>query len=412
MKVVYLNTFGNYGGAAIAALRSMQAASTQGINITLLAGFRVQAQEQVAEIWPGLGLVKKAIMAGEIAAYLGHAADPEQRFIFSPGQWGLPVAGHPLVRQSDVVHLHWTHQGLLSLRGMEKIFSIGKPVVITLHDQWWMTGGCYYPMGCEGYLKGCHNCPLLKSRSRLASRVFSRKKEIISSHDVHLIAISRWMKSEIEQSPLLHHATVHHLPNAIDTDVFKLLDRDEVLKKLGLNPKKKRIGFVAVNVNDPRKGARYLIEAIEQLDQTLDPGHYELLIIGRDEAVNNFRTRLNVVTTGFVTPDKMPLYYNAMDVFVLPSIIDNLPNSVMEALSCGVPVVGFNIGGVPDMVQDKINGYLAREKDSTDLAQGIQWVLKEAEYQMLKQKARNTVEEKFSYQVIGKKLLELYQNIV
>ncbi len=412
MKVVYLNTFGNYGGAAIAALRSLQAARSQGVDARLLAAYRVEPQDNVAELWPGMPLLKKAIMAGEVFSYLRHAADPAQRFIFSPGRWGLPVAGHSLVRQADVIHLHWTHQGLLSLRGMEKIFSMGKPVVITLHDQWLMTGGCYYPIDCDGYLNDCYDCPLLKNNSRLANKVYIRKKSLFSSYPIHLIAISRWMKNNIEQSQLLKNTMVHHLPNAIDTNVFKPLDKARVLKDLGFDPQKKRIGFVAVNVNDPRKGAYYLLKAIEQLETSLDTDLYELLIIGRAEAANNFKSKLKIVPTGFVQPDQMPLFYNAMDVFILPSTTDNLPNSVMEALSCGVPVVGFNTGGVPDMVEHKQNGYLAKAKDAEDLARGIEWVLTKADYKALSQNARNTVEEKFSYTVIGKKLYELYQNII
>ncbi len=412
MKVVYLNTFGNYGGAAIAALRSLQAARSQGIDTTLLAGYRVGKDENIQEAWPGLSIAKKAVMTGEILSYLVHAADKKQKFIFSPGAMGLPVASHPLVRQADVIHLHWTHQGLLSLRGMEKIFSMGKPVVITLHDQWYMTGGCYTFLDCEGYLYGCTDCPLLKKGSKLASKILEKKIKLFSKYKITTVAISQWMLGNIKNSPALRDSNVHYIPNAIDTNVFRAMDRHKVLEKLGLDPKKKRIGFVAVNINDPHKGASYLLRAVEKLSKVLDPALYELLVIGRNDFHSNLMTQLNIVSTGYVQPDTMPLYYNAMDVFVLPSITENLPNSIMEALSCGIPVVGFAVGGVPDMVKHKENGYLSKVKDADDLAQGIEWILKQADYQSLKQKARESVKEKFSYPVIGKKLLELYQNIV
>ncbi len=412
MKVVYLNTFGNYGGAAIAALRSLQAARGQGVDARMLAGFRLPNDNSVQEIMPGLMPLKKAIMAAEVLSYLIHAADKNKKFIFSPGTTGLPVASHPTVRQADVVHLHWTHQGLLSLSGMEKIFSMGKPVVFTLHDQWMMTGGCYYPMGCDGYFNECHDCPLLKKGSMIAHKTYSKKRQLFSSARPHIIAISQWMKKEIEQSPLLSNTIVHHIPNAIDTAVFRPMDKGLIVQELGFNQNKKRIGFVAVNVNDPRKGAKYLMEALKSLDATLDPDKFEILLIGRSEAQENFKTRLNIITTGFVSPVDIPKYYNAMDVFVLPSIIDNLPNSVMEALSCGIPTVGFRIGGVPDMVIHKQTGYLARPKDARDLARGIEWVLTEADYEQLSLNAREFVVKNFSYETIGKKLLNLYQNIL
>jgi glycosyltransferase involved in cell wall biosynthesis len=209
------------------------------------------------------------------------------------------------------------------------------------------------------------------------------------------------------KSPLTLGHYVTSIPNPIDTEIYRPLNKDEIREKLNLPTDKKIILFAAVKASDKRKGMDYLIEA-----SSLLKNHSKdilFLIAGnRSEEIEN-KFALPVKTMGYVSPKDMPLLYNAADLFVSPSLQDNLPNTIMESMSCGTPCIGFNTGGIPQMIDHQINGYVSEYRNYKDLAEGILWSLFEANTN-LGQNARKKVIENYSNEIIAKQYIEIYKN--
>lgn len=237
---------------------------------------------------------------------------------------------------------------------------------------------------------------------------FRRKKKAYSKANLTINGLSKWIAKCAKDSALFKDKAIINLPNPIDTNIFAPTSKEIARKLLRINASDsaksvKYIGFGTID-NIPRKGYSELLGALKLLNIS-----YELIVFG---ANNN--TPLKCAKTHFLgrlnDDIALRLAYNSCDVFVVPSLAENLSNAIMEALSCGVPVIAFDIGGNGDMIQHKYNGYLA--KDISDLARGIEWVLDSANYQILSQNARNSVIENFSEAKIAQKYILQYQAII
>jgi glycosyltransferase involved in cell wall biosynthesis len=285
----------------------------------------------------------------------------------------------------------------------------GKPVVVTLHDQWYFTGICHYSGGCDKFRTQCEHCPMLKGQGMdLARRVFDRKRAMYEGRNLTFVGCSRWMADLARQSRLTQGHTVTNIPNAIDTDVFKPIDKQEARRRHQLPTDKKLLLFGAQRITDERKGFRYLAEACEHLSAaTRDLG---VVVLGGDAQSVKEALPLPVYTIDYLSNEaEIAQLYNAVDLFVTPSLQDNLPNTIVEAMSCGTPCVGFNVGGIPEMIDHRQNGYVARYKDSHDLANGIAWCLDGTRHTALSQAARAFALATYSESVAAQRYLEVYQ---
>jgi glycosyltransferase involved in cell wall biosynthesis len=331
------------------------------------------------------------------------------------------------VQQADVLHLHWVNFGFLSLRSLERLFALNKPIVWTLHDMWAFTGGCHYSGDCTHYQTHCHHCPFLRTASArdLSYRVFEEKLRIFAQIEdaaiggienpamagtprIHFVTCSQWLSKCLKSSALLGNFPVTPIPNPIDATVYKPLNQADIRRKLGLPAEKKLLLFGAMNTQDTRKGFAYLAQALTQLAQNEDNRDLELVIFGKANAEALAALPFRTHDYGSVSGDAALVdLYNACDALVLPSLEDNLPNTVMEALACGVPAVAFDTGGLPEMIDHARNGYLARYRSAEDLAAGIRFVLNEANRAELQQNARQSVLERFSEATVAAR----YQNV-
>jgi glycosyltransferase involved in cell wall biosynthesis len=184
---------------------------------------------------------------------------------------------------------------------------------------------------------------------------------------------------------------------------------------LGLPKDKRLILFGALKpVGDHRKGFQFLLPVIDRISSSSASRQFELVIMGAAKSDNPNNFSLKTSYLGKLHDDlTIAAVYAACDVFVTPSVEDNLPNTIMEALACGTPCVGFNIGGIPEMIEHEKNGYIAAKLDIDDLANGIMWVLKDAErWKLLSKTARKTAERKYNTSIIAKGYAELYQTIL
>lgn len=415
MKVVILNTFERTGGAAVAAGRLFDALRKAGIDISFLARDKTSERSKVYNMGDSSlkrWMNKFRFLWERLTIFLCNKGSRRNLFQVSIANTGTDISEHPLVRQADVLHLHWINQGFLSLKDIELLIRLGKPVVWTLHDLWPATGICHYPGGCEKYELECYDCPKLVDKPLwdLAREVFREKRSIPLSQ-VTFVGCSRWITEQTRRSALLQQARFHSIPNPIDTEIFKPVDKVGAREALGLPLDRCLVLFAAAKLSDDRKGASYLLEACRILkDQTSLPIEIVLMGNGSEELINAFP--FPVKELGYVSDDKkMVASYAGADLFVSPSLEDNLPNTLMEAMACGTPCVGFRTGGIPEMIDHKKNGYIAHYKDPEDLAKGILWVLENREKEGLSGACRDKVLNTYSEAVVAKKYIDLYNNV-
>lgn len=327
---------------------------------------------------------------GKIAKLRGRLNQRLQQFVtrdrnrefggFSCSFIGSDVSSHPLVTGADFVYVHWVLGGFMSIRNLEQLARLGKPVIMVMHDMWTITGGCSYSFHCLKFKTHCNNCPILAGDKQhdLSYKQFERKLNFYSKYDnLFFVSPSKWLYNEAKEASLTQKKPIFHIPNVIDTSIFKPIEKKTAKKILGLNENSLIVSFGANKVTSPYKGWRYLEQALKVLSETDLAAQIEVLVFGSgDEEIRKsipFKTKF----MGYIKEDYVTsLVYNASDVFVVPSMADNLPTTILESESCGTAVVGFNVGGIPDMILHKENGYLAEYKNSKDLADGIEYCLK------------------------------------
>ena len=412
MRVLIVNTSEKTGGAAVAANRLMEALINNGVKAKMLVRDKqtdcltvVSAGDGWRQRWHFLWERWRIFMAMHFSKTHLFEADI--------ANVGTDITTLPEFKEADIIHLHWINQGFLSLNGIQKILSSGKPVVWTMHDIWPATAICHYARGCCRYQNKCESCPLLPRRSvsDLSAVVWRRKNEILRKYHISFVACSRWLEGEAKKSALLKGQRVTNIPNPINSHVFCPSDKQQAREALGLPFDKHVILFVSQRVTDKRKGLDYLVEAVNRMavqDSSLKDNTAIAVLGGHSEEVADLLP-LPVFPLGYVSDEsKIVKVYNAADVFVLPSLEDNLPNTIMEAMACGVPCVGFNIGGIPEMIGHLKSGYVAKAADADDLARGIKWVL-DFKGEELSKEARRKVLNSYSQQSVAIKYIELYQ---
>ncbi len=312
----------------------------------------------------------------------------------------------------DVLHLHWINQRFFSLR---KLRSVNKPIVWTLHDCWPFCGICHYLLDCEKYKDECGECPRLHSSipNDLSRRIFNEKKKFYSGLDLHIVTPSRWLGECAQNSALFHGLPIHVIPNCVDIDVFRPLEDKLIYDNCQERSEPYHILFGAVNaLVDKMKGFNYLTEALSILRTKYGLSDFDLTVFGTAEPQEGVNFPFPVKFCGLVRDiDEMVRLYNDADVVAVPSIVENLSCVIMESLSCGTPVVAFDVGGNKDMVDHMENGYLAKGYEVEDFARGLIWCKDNAARCELSRHARKKVVNNFSIEHVCKEYADLYRSI-
>lgn len=414
MKILIVNTSDIDGGAARAAYRLHQALLKNDVDSKMLVQSKKSDDYTVistanSKTQKALNLLRPSIDQLPLKFYKNRT-----KTLFSPAWFGWNNIVDKINEiNPDIVHLHWICGGMLSV---EDIAKIKAPIVWSLHDMWAFTGGCHYDEECGGYKKECEKCKVLGSdkANDLSRKVFRRKqKTFTQKKDMTIIGLSNWLNECSKNSTLLKNKKHINLPNPIDTDTFKPFDKKKARELWSLPQDKRLILFGAINpTGDPRKGFKELSEAIFNMDKNED---IELVIFGSSKPQNapNFKFKTHYVGQLHDYISLVTLF-SAVDVMVIPSLQENLSNAIMESLSCATPVVAFDIGGNSDMIEQKMNGYLAKPFEVQDLKNGIEWVLNlnEQEYSEICKNAREKVLKEFDSRIVAQKYVELYKEIV
>ncbi len=408
MKILIVNTFDIEGGAARASYRLHNALLSEKIDSKMLV--HIKTSDDATVIAPTKKIISKIRFIFEnllIKFYKKHT-----KTLFSP-LW-LPFSSiSEKINEinPDIVHFHWISGGMLNIDDISKIKA---PIVWSLHDMWVFTGGCHYDEECGNYKVLCGECKVLGSTKKydLSRKVFLKKQKLFSNKkNITFIGLSQWITNCARDSTLLKDKKNINIPNPIDTTIFKPIDKN-LSRELWCLPKnKKLILFGAMGAtSDPRKGFKELTDSLKELDIELD---IEFVVFGSSRPENNTNLKFKTHYLGNLHDDiSLITLYNAVDVMIVPSIQENLSNAIMESLSCGTPVVAFNIGGNSDMIEHLETGYLAKPFDSEDLAKGIKWILNHQNYNSLCKNARQKILEEFDSVLIAKRYIELYENIL
>lgn len=413
MRVLIVNTSEREGGAAVAANRLMDALNNNGVKAKMLV--RDKETDDITVVGLKSGLRQRLNFLWERWCVYWHLHfKRDHLFELDLANTGSDITKLPEFKEADVIHLAWINQGFLSLNVIRKIINSGKAIVWTMHDLWPATGICHFTLGCEAYKGQCRKCFFLPgggSATDLSTRVFNKKKKLYYNSGIHFVACSKWLGSSAKQSSLLTGLQLSVIPNPIDTHVFCPKDKRAARLHSTLPEDKHIILFVSQRVTMERKGMAYFIKAISLLAER----HPEMkentaiaILGGRaDEVVSQLA--LPSFPLGYIRNERQLVdVYNSADVFVIPSLDDNLPNTIMEAMACGVPSVGFKVGGIPEMIDHQKNGYVANFKDADDLAAGIHWVLDEADNEDLKKRCVQKVMSCYSQRSVAMKYVEVY----
>lgn len=411
MKILLLNTYDQRGGATKAAVRLTKGLRSLGVDADILVKDQTSSEGFVigpSSIWTrGIAQMRYYIEKLPVLLY-----PDRKQSLFSPSIIPDLLDKKVNLLNPDIVHLHWICEGFLQI---ETIRRFKMPIVWTLHDSWPFTGGCHIPFDCEAYVNECGNCPSLGSRRRfdISHWIWSRKKRAWKDLQMTIVTPSHWLANCVKKSSLMRNYRVEVIPNGLDVQLYRPHNKQIARELLRLPNDKKLMLFGALSsTTDKNKGFHLLAPALKQLSDEGWRDKAELLVFGSSKPSSSdfgFNTRY----LGHLYDDiSLSLLYSAADVFIAPSISENLPYTVMESMACGTPCVGFHVGGMPDLIEHEQSGYLAVPYEPRDLSKGIKWVLTNENHLLLSKNARRKIENGFSLEAVATRYRDLYEEII
>lgn len=414
MRVLIVNTSERTGGAAIAANRLMEALKKNGIRATMMVRDKQTSHITVTQKGGSIVMAIRFIWE-RILAFLYTGFSKKDLWQIDVASVGTKITDTDEFKRADVIHLHWVNQGYLSIKEIQRIIKSGKKVVITLHDMWYFTAVCHYSADCDKYIQECKQCPMLKGNflwGDMAKKVFLRKKRAYRDNDITFVGCSKWMSERAKEAELTQGKNVVNIPNPINIELFKPIDKKKAKEGMKLPQDRTLILFGSQKITDERKGFRLLSQACEILREKypIIAQNATVVVVGEQSEVMKDLIPLEVISVDYISDEKsMVMLYNAVDIYVTPSLQDNLPNTIMEAMACAIPCVGFNVGGIPEMIEHKKTGYVAEYKNPNDFAEGIAWTVNHENYQNLANCAREKVIKEYKEEHVARLYIDIYE---
>jgi len=404
IKVVHLQTHLPTSGNA--AFRLHQALNRSGVHSTMLSlTTDVGASAKVDH----LNLKASVVARFNSKFHNRHNTKVIEKFgLFSYPVLGNDVSKHRFVAEADIIYIHWVLAGFLNFSGLEELMKLGKPIIFFMHDMWTITGGCHHSFTCTKYAESCNHCQMFENAKKngLPSKELNKKHRLYHKYNnLHFVSPSKWLYELAKKSVLTKDKPVFHIPNLVDTTIFKPADKRTVRQILNLPSSGTLIGFGAISPKSPYKGWSYLKEALELVSKKQNKEDIGIVIFGSDydEEIEKAMPFKCYFVGRLRDEYSAALVYNAVDLFVAPSLAETFGLVILESLRCGTPVVAFETGGIPELMHHKINGYLAKYRDSIDLSEGILFCL---------ENLSNVVAlEEFDSEIIIKQHLALYEKI-
>jgi glycosyltransferase involved in cell wall biosynthesis len=418
MKILHISISDSKGGAARAAFRIHQGLIEAGIDSCMLVKDKFTEDPNIHEVMQiGLtGSIRSLLYRFQkrIAEYRGDKWITANDVLHTFGMYGLPgVIQFINASDADVINLHWIGN-MLSLKQIAKI---KKPIVWSLHDMWPFCGGEHYcpPESCARYIEGYkhHNRPVYESGPDLNKITWESKWKCWSHLNIHLVGVSNWVRFCSESSKIFKHRQHRRIAIPLDLiNTWRPIKKSVAREALGLTQSKRYLIMGAVGgVGDPRKGADLLCEALKLAPQK---NNIELLIYGQSKFSDYGSWPLPVRNLGNITDDRvLALANSAADLAIVPSRQEVFGQTALEAHACGLPVVAFNVGGLPDIVDHGETGWLANAFNIGSLAHGIYFLLNdEITRSKFSIRARAKAEEMANSEKITSQYIDLYNEVI
>lgn len=411
LKVAILCHSDNLGGASIVTRRLFQALRQEGVDARMIV-FTKMSDE--AGVTPIASRFRRGytFMLERLGIAFANGFSRENLFKVSTATHGFDLSKHPHVADADIILLSWINQGLLSLGNIRKLCLLGKPVVWVMHDMWNLTGICHHALECSGYTRQCGTCQFLKSKKSndLSHSVWLRKQRLYDECPITFVAVSNWLADCCRKSTLLAGRDVRVIPNAFPVDSFSPTTQ---LPLTFLPPDRDIILMGAARLDDPIKGLEYAFEALNYIFDN-NPEVARKTVAVFFGAIQNpelyDRLRFPHMDLGRINDASIlrSLYARAK-VVLSTSLYETLPGTLIEGQAAGCLPVTFGRGGQSDIVDHKINGYIANYKDSADIARGILWAL---ETKVNREELHKSVRTRFSSSIVSRRFIELFNELL
>ncbi len=417
MNILQISSNAITGGAARVMYRLHHGFRKRGHHATIFAQWREIDEENIYCIGQIDDRSRSANRIARVAARIADKAIGETRFYHATSR----ILDSALFKSADVIQFHNLHGGFFNYKIISE-FAASKPIVWTLHDMWAFTGHCAYAYDCMRWQTGCHTCPQIRGDRRQwaeptptwmdrSAQNWQRKQTLYHQSQLHIVTPSEWLRNLVSMSILSDAASIRGIPNGIDIDTFRPLDRLQIRRELHLPANASVILFAADRIESRRKGFPLLLQALQRLKT---PESIVLLTVGHNRmhksALQGFQRR----DFGRVDDEaQLARLYNAADLFILPSLADNQPLVLLESLACGTPVVAFAVGGIPEMIEPERTGFLASPGDVAELAVGIETILAEDDLRArMRQNCRDLAVHKYDLEMQIDHYLAVYEQAI
>ena len=417
MRITHITAYDVSGGAARAAYRLNTGLRALGHDSRLL----VQQKDSTdASVIPFAA--RRDLMSRVVRRIRGRLLQISRKpFVQRPAgasyfsddrsEYGAEILGQ--VPASDILHLHWV-AGVFDYSDFFPNIPKDLPVVWTLHDMNAFTGGCHFDGGCGRFAEHCGACPQLGSSNAddFSARAWKRKSkafEALGKQGMHIVAPSRWLAGEAGRSSLLGGLPTTVIPYGIDTETYQPREQNTAREQFGIPADAKVVLFVAAWANEKRKGLSLLFEAIRGIE-----GIPELRVVTIGRAMLQEEVGRRCIRIDYVNDEiSMSKVYSTADLFVIPSLQDNLPNTAIEALACGIPTVGFAAGGLRDIVREGKTGRLVAPGEVRALSDAIAELLQNPRQRAtMAAECRRLAVEEYALEVQARRYVSLYENLL
>lgn len=421
MKVVHIS-HEDHGGAGSAAYRLHGGLRSLGVDSSFLSMAAAHEEQHVQLIMPVDGGVetdgdirRNQEFQQAVAAWQG-LVDGYPNRVRGMEMFSSPLGVAPLLRQSipeatDILHFHWV-SGVVPFQAPQAWLE-QYPIVWTLHDMNPFTGGCHFSFGCDKYMQGCGDCPQLGGvgEDDHSRSIHVQKMNSYESLDITCVSPSRWMCDRVVRSSLLGSRRQEVIHNGVDLDVFHR--SEDARAREGVFSNDDFVLLFGTDSGGGRKGFEYLLNALRELVNQEGGERVKLAVFGKDPGITLCDIALPVTYLGYANDAaRLVDIYSMADALILSSVEDNLPNVVTEAQACGLPVIAFGVGGVPEQIEHRETGYLARPKDFHDLHQGIHWAMERPDRVEVAETCRANAEARFNHLSRAREMMVLYESIL
>ena len=422
MRVLHINATSHTGGAARAMGRLHTALENKGHQSQFLVGrSKYPDDPQVNLIWDQISNYRS--LGNSLISRIGNQIEKYHGLHPWSNRTNLKLVDTPLYNWADIIDLRNLFGGFFNLWGLPTL-TVRKPIVWRMPDLWALTGHCAYPYDCERWITGCYNCPLFSTDGRKiiepkatiwdgTKRVWRAKKDIYQKSQLHIIVTTEWMRDQVNQSILGDALSINVISNGVDLEIYSPKSRSDARRELDLPQDETILLWGAGSKGNYRKGYHLVVEALDMMQRQGTPTPM-LLTMGGTKGWDREEPLEKIKNFGYVRdPEQQALLYSAADAFLCTTLADAQPQTALESLACGIPIIAFDVGPMRDLAIEGKTGFIAQNTTARNLQNTILDFLKQAEDDInMRENCRNEALKKYDLGRQTEKYIDLYESIL